>query len=72
MWPWVAEVGQDEAIRELAAQKYVIVVVADETVWDAYPTSVYLRPLLDDLNANYHKVGKETYLSPALFSACPQ
>ncbi|MEW5939868.1 MAG: hypothetical protein AB1750_09425, partial [Chloroflexota bacterium] len=71
LWPWVAEVGQAEMIRELAAQKYVIVIVTDEIVWDAYPTSDYLRPLLDYLDANYRKVGKETYLSPALFEACP-
>ncbi|MEW5939867.1 MAG: hypothetical protein AB1750_09420 [Chloroflexota bacterium] len=71
LWPWVAEVGQEEMIRELAEQEYVIVIVTDETVWDAYPTSDYLRPLLDYLDANYQKVGKETYLSPALFQACP-
>jgi len=72
MWPWVAELGQEEAMREIGAQKYAIVVVTDETVWDAYPTSDYLQPLLDYLNANFHKVGKETYLSPALFADCPQ
>jgi hypothetical protein len=72
MWPWVAEVGQEEAIREISAQNYAIVIVTDETVWDAYATRDYLRPLLDYLNANYHKVSKDTYLSPALFAACPQ
>ena len=72
MWPWVAEVGQAEMIRELEGEQYVIVIVTDELVWDEYATSDYLRPLLDYLDANYHKLSKETYISPALFNACPQ
>jgi len=72
MWPWVAEVGQAEMIRELEGERYVIVIVTDEVVWDEYATSDYLRPLLDYLEANYHKVSKDTYLSPALFAACAQ
>ena len=50
----------------------MIVIVTDEVVWDEYATSDYLRPLLDYLDANYHKVSKDTYLSPALFASCPQ
>jgi hypothetical protein len=72
MWPWVAEVGQNEMIADLGGQKSVIVIVDDEIVWDTYNTQDYLRPLLDYLEANYHKVSKDTYISPALFAACPQ
>lgn len=72
MWPWVAEAGQAEMIRELEGEPYAIVVVTDEVVWEEYATSEYLRPLLDYLEANYDKVSKDTYLSPALFESCPQ
>ncbi len=71
MWPWVAEIGQQEMIRELQEQPLAIVVVTDEVVWDAYPTLEYLAPLVEYLDANYHKVSKDTYISPALFESCP-
>ncbi|MEW5939866.1 MAG: hypothetical protein AB1750_09415 [Chloroflexota bacterium] len=72
MWPWVAEVGQDEMIRELQGQEFVIVVVRENLVWESYNSLDYLRPLIDYLEANYRKVSKEIYVSPALFETCPQ
>lgn len=70
LWPWVAEVGQDEIIAKLRVEELVIVVLENGLVWNQYDTTEYLRPLNDFLNENYRRVGPDTFLSPALFAHC--
>ena len=71
MWPWVAEVGLNDVISELDRQEFVIVVLKDANVWGLYDTKEYLSPLYEFLEANYHKVKEGIYISPKLFTSCP-
>ncbi len=70
LWPWVAEVGQDEVIAQLHDEELVIVILNNGIVWGQYDTAEYLRPLNDFLNENYQRVGPNTFLSPELFARC--
>lgn len=71
MWPWVAEVGLDDVIYELSQRQTLAVVVRQEClIWEKYDTKVYLRPLDEFLEVNYHKVAEGIYLSPALYLRC--
>lgn len=71
MWPWVAEVGLDDVIDELSQKQMLAIVVVQELViWDQYDTKVYLHPLDEYLELNYHKVAEGIYTSPALYLRC--
>lgn len=71
-WPWVADVGQEEVIAKLDANKNspVLVHISDTKVWNRYPTSEYLSSLLDYLGENYSMVKEEWYFSPGLSAQC--
>lgn len=73
MWPWVADVGLDDVIEELAQEGTLAIVIREERlIWGQYDTKVYLRPLDEFLRANYQQVEEGVYLSPALHLACSQ
>ena len=71
MWPWMAEVGQDEVINKLKAQNdaKTIVVIKKISVW-GYNTQDYLKPLSDYIKQNYIFVEDGIYLSPSLSREC--
>ena len=72
LWPWTAEIGQDEVIAQLRDAELVIVVLENGVVWNQYDTAEYLGPLNEFLNENYRRVGANTFLSPELFARCNQ
>jgi|LGVF01.1.fsa_nt_gb hypothetical protein len=79
MWPWVAEVGLSDVIKELS-QKQVLAIVArkDSLIWGQYDTKKYLRPLDEYLENNYVRLPTRgssrfadvLYISPELSVQC--
>ena len=70
LWPWVAEIGQQEVIAQLSQEQFAIVLIENGVVWETYDTRDYLRPLNDFLSQNYHRVRQGVYISPQLFVHC--
>lgn len=70
-WPWVAEAGLPKALEHLADPDVrAVVVLKDAKVWGRWDTRDYLAPLHRLLEASYVAAGPDTWLSPALASAC--
>jgi hypothetical protein len=70
MYPWEAEVYQDEVIRALNQEQVLaIVMVRDRDVW-GYEIKDYLSALYEYLDSNYVKIEDGTYLSPYLAAQC--
>jgi hypothetical protein len=72
LWPWVAQVGMEEVIRDLDREdKLAIVVRYDDVIWERYSTRDYLRPLDEFLARRYVPVREGIFQSPALAAKCP-
>ena len=72
MFPWVAEVGQDEVIQQIIDNKKKPVMVYIElntSVW-GYPVKTYLKDLITALDKYYILSGENTYISPGLKARC--
>jgi hypothetical protein len=71
MWPWMAEVGLEDVIAELAQeQTLAVVIVREGSVWGLYDTNEYLRPLNEFLQETYAQTDDGIYISPALAARC--
>lgn len=73
LWPWVAEVGQNDIIDTLERnrEKPILVYMNDMKVWNRYSTKQYLSALYDYLDQNFNQVEDGIYKSPVLFKSCP-
>jgi hypothetical protein len=71
--PWVAEVGQDQAIADLATQPALVLIAQEQKIW-GYPVRQYLSKLLEYLDKNYIFAKQadryRVYKSPRLEALC--
>jgi hypothetical protein len=71
--PWVAEIGQDQVISDLAAQPALVLIAPDEQIW-GYPVRQYLARLLEYLDQHYIFIERadryQVYRSPSLEGLC--
>jgi hypothetical protein len=83
LWPWIAEMGQNDVIDFLQDDEVsAIVVIQDVVIWNQYDTKEYLSPLISYLEQNYIKstalseilpnLNYSTYISPKLYQVCHQ
>jgi hypothetical protein len=71
MWPWVAEIGQQDVLNVLKDKQIkAVVVIQPLTVWGKYNTMDYLKPLIRYIEKRYRKVEDGIYLSPNLVNNC--
>jgi hypothetical protein len=73
MLPWVAEVGQEQVISDLASQPALVLIAREGEIW-GYPVREYLSKLLEYLDQNYIFIEKadryQVYRSPSLEQLC--
>jgi hypothetical protein len=70
MYPWEAEVFQDEVISALDQEQVsAIVLIHDREIW-GWSVRDYLQPLYEYLDNNYVKIQDGTYVSPHLAAQC--
>ena len=71
--PWVAEIGQEQAISDLAKQPALVLIAREGQVW-GYPVQQYLAKLLEYLDQHYIFIEKagpyQVYMSPKLEKLC--
>lgn len=71
MYPWIAEVGQEEVIKALKKNDvFAIVFIIPTRIWGRQVTN-YLEPLINFLENEYIKIEDWVFVSPALYSICP-
>jgi hypothetical protein len=70
MFPWVAEIGMSEVIRNLQSKLAVVSIDLDGQIWGR-KNRQYLAALIDFLDGEYVAVAPGVYVSPALAQACP-
>lgn len=70
MWPWIADVGLEQAMAELKSRDLAIAVLQQGEVWGIYFTEDYLWPLRQLLDSQYIEIEKDHYISPQLNELC--
>jgi hypothetical protein len=71
MWPWVAEIAQDDIIKELGEKDELAVVIIDSPpLWGKYFPKQYLNHVIDYLAKNYVKKSDDLFISPELARRC--
>ncbi|GIV30325.1 MAG: hypothetical protein KatS3mg028_1391 [Bacteroidia bacterium] len=70
MYPWIAEVGQDEVIKALQKNDLVIVYLEPIDVW-GIELQDYLSPMIEYLRREYKPIDDWVFVSPLLYSVCP-
>lgn len=70
MYPWIAEVGQDEVIKALQNNDLVIVYLEPIDVW-GIELQDYLSPMVDYLRREYKQIDDWVFVSPSLNAVCP-
>lgn len=73
MLPWVAEIGQEQAISDLTIQPALVLIAREGEIW-GYPVQQYLAKLLEYLDKNYIFIEEadryQVYMSPRLAKMC--
>jgi len=69
--PWVAEIGEGEAISDLRERPVLVRIDRDQSIW-GNPVEQYLGEFLDYLDKNYIPIGSNYYISPELLRICPE
>jgi hypothetical protein len=71
MWPWVAEIAQDDVIKELGEKDELAVVIIDSPpLWGKYFPKQYLNHLHDYLTKHYMHESDDVFISPELAKRC--
>jgi hypothetical protein len=71
-YPWVAEVGVDEALSSFVAgetQASIVYIQRDGSIWGRQ-NAQYMAPLLNYLERSYSTLDRNTFYSPAFRAIC--
>lgn len=71
MYPWIAEVGQDEVIHALNNEDALVIVYIEPIeVWGRKVVN-YLSPMINLVKDKYVQIDDWVFVSPSLYSVCP-
>ena len=71
MYPWTAEVGQDEVIQALRNEDALVIVYIEPIdIWGIKVVD-YLSPMIDFVKEEFVQVDDWVFVSPSLYSFCP-
>jgi|GEM_PF-1716632 len=70
LFPWTAEIGLEETIRQLNHKKSVVFIDVNGIIWSKYRVKDYLSELIQHLNRNYLLIKEGMYVSYNLAASC--